>query len=70
MSQVLPFHDRNEPDKATPRYHTDDACPMAQHISPVNVRPGSGGFSRCEQCAALALQRPRRETRCPNAPIS
>ncbi len=68
MAQVPPFHDRNERDKTTPRYHTDDACPVAQRIPPAAVRPGSGGFYLCEHCAALAVQGQQNETR-RDAPI-
>ncbi len=60
MSQVLPFHDLRAPDKAMPRYHTENACPVAQRIPAANLRPGSAGFYHCEHCAAWALQRQRR----------
>ncbi len=69
IDQAPPFHDRSERDKPQPRYHTDDACPLAQRIPPADVRPGSGKFYLCEHCAALAVQDQRRETR-PDPPIS
>ncbi len=69
MSQVPPFHDRNEPDKMRPRYHTDDACPVARRIPPADVRLGGGGFYHCEHCAAFAMQDQRRgERRTPPTP--
>ncbi len=63
MSQVLPFHDLHEPDKPRPRYHTDDACPVARHIPREARRAGSGGVYLCEHCAALAMQDQQRESR-------
>ncbi len=68
MAQVPPFHDVHAPDKPAPRYHTDDACPVAQRIPPADVRFGSGGFYLCEHCAALAMQGQQRESR-GDAPI-
>jgi hypothetical protein len=69
MGQVSPFHDRNAPNSSSPRYHTDDECPVAQCIPLKDVRPGSRGFYRCEQCRALAVQDRRRQTQRPGAPI-
>ena len=68
MSQTTPFHDRNAPDKISPRYHTNDECPVVRHIPQADLRAGSGGFYHCEHCAALALQDQRRETRQQSAP--
>jgi hypothetical protein len=68
MSQVTPFHDRNAPGSSSPRYDTNDECPVARYIPAANVRLGSGGFYLCEHCRALAAQGPRRETRRPSAP--
>ncbi len=68
MGQVPPFHDRTEPDRPRPRYHTADACPVARRIPPADVRPGSGGSYLCEHCTALAVQDQQRETQ-PDAPI-
>lgn len=37
-------------------YHDHRACTTGNNIEPVNVRPGTGGRRRCEECARLALE--------------
>jgi len=56
MGRTAPFHDLNAPSQVAPRYHTNSACTRARNIPQAALRPGSGGYYVCEECARLHQQ--------------
>jgi hypothetical protein len=55
MAFVDPFFSANEADKPADqrRWHDHSDCPAANEISKGDRRPGTGGYSRCEECKSL-----------------
>lgn len=48
MAKVAPYHSSNPSDPDV--HHDHDDCPTGQQIPERNLRQGTGGKRRCEQC--------------------
>lgn len=55
MAFVDPFYSVNEEAKPaeTRRWHDQSDCGLAKEIPKRDQRPGTGGYSRCEDCKSL-----------------
>ncbi|MGC1405589.1 MAG: hypothetical protein WA938_02490 [Candidatus Dormiibacterota bacterium] len=55
MAFVDPFYSVNEEAKPedTRRWHDQSDCGPAKEIAKRDRRPGTGGYSRCEDCKSL-----------------
>ena len=51
MAKVAPYHSSNPTDPDV--YHDHNDCPSGSQIPDANLRPGTGGYRRCETCIKM-----------------